>query len=267
MYLGPLDSRGFSQLLWEVVANSVDQFLAGDCREIHVEFMSDGSIAIEDDGLGFPIKEIDGIPLVELACTSPHYTPTLDGHAPHEHITPFGVGIFVVNALSAWMRIDIYRDGHQYSIGFAKGVTTSPLTVAGKTKRTGTRVVFSPDLTVLPAFRVDMEAFSARLQELSFLLPGLSLTLRDHRVQVFHHPEGLRAFAEKRPGHFGEMILPTFEVDDSINGIRVEVAASWWTATSCTIESFANVQRTTGGGTHVRGLRKGLAKAMRKAGS
>src|SRR5688572_14247344 len=98
-------------MIWELLANSLDQHLAGHCHSISIEIREDGGIAVEDDGQGFPVHPVDDGPFAEHAFTSLHRTPTLDGHAPHIHVGVYGIGVVVVNACSSWMEFETWRDG------------------------------------------------------------------------------------------------------------------------------------------------------------
>src|SRR5262245_18633865 len=110
MYIGDsADGSGLAHLVWELVANSLDQHLAGRCSWVEVVLQQDGSVVVEDDGPGIPLVDADGLPFAEIALTRFHTRPTFDGHAPHEHIGRYGVGLFVVNALSSHLTLDVLR--------------------------------------------------------------------------------------------------------------------------------------------------------------
>lgn len=265
MYIGDVyDGSGLTHLVWELVANSLDQCLAGRCNRIDVIIEQDGSVVVEDDGPGIPIAEIDGRPFVEVALTQHHTTPTFDGHAPHEHIGRYGVGLFVLNALSSRMIIDIFRDGFHYNQKFARGIAVSRLEKVAPTSRTGTRVSLLPDPAIFSDPWFNAGTIAARLRELAWLLPTVTLTFTDRREHVFHEPRGLKVFLERtRPGH--SPIGGTLLVNKLVGMIRVEAAIQWLPRQWTKIESFANVERTTDGGTHVQGLLDGLARALRVA--
>lgn len=122
MYIGDVtDGSGLTHLGWELVANSLDQHLAGRCTRVDVVLHHDGSVVVDDDGPGIPISDIDGRPFAEVALTRFHTTPTFDGHAPHEHVGRYGVGLFVLNALSSRLALDVFRDGFHYTQRLERG--------------------------------------------------------------------------------------------------------------------------------------------------
>ena len=263
MYVGDThDGSGLRHMVWEAVANALDEHLAGRCTRISVEIGADGSLTVEDNGRGMPLHEVEGVTFAERALTSFHRTPTMDGHAPHEHLGLKGVGIFVVCALSRQFELHIYRDGVHFVQRFQRGVACSKLENHGTSVQTGTRVTFVPDCEIFTDTWVDPGPIVTRLRELSFLLPKLSFHFRDLRQHVFHEPNGLLAYVEaaspKAP-------LTTFTASGEVWKINVEVVARWADHPWSRIESFANVERTTDGGTHVRGLLLGLAIGLKQA--
>lgn len=265
MYVGSVyDDSGLTHMVWEVVANSLDQHLAGRCARIDVIIEPDGSVSIEDDGPGIPIHPIEGGLFAEVALTRLHATPTFDGHAPHEHVGLRGVGLFAVNALSSWLVLDVHRGGHHHRQRFERGYAKSPLEVVEPSARTGTRLSFLPYPTIFERPWLHPGTLVERLRELAWLLPALTLSFEDRRNHVFHAPRGLRAYLEHaRKG--ATAIGDALSIDETVGAIRVEVAAEWlvhpWAAVG--VESYANIERTTEGGTHVRGLLDGLAAGLR----
>lgn len=250
MYIGDTrDGSGLWHMVWEVVANAIDEHLAGYCARISVEIGADGSLTLEDDGRGMPVHEIEGVTFAERAMTSLHKTPTMDGHRPHEHVGVMGVGVFVVCALSRELELHIYREGRHLSQRFQRGIAISRLEDHGAASVTGTRVTFVPDSSIFRDIWIDPGPIAARLRELSFLLPNLVLQFRDLRHHVFHQPMGLLAHvAAVAP----DAVLDTFGASGEVSKIRVEVAARWEDHPWSQIESFANVERTTDGGMAVR---------------
>ena len=263
MYVGETnDGDGLAHLVWELVSNAVDEHLAGRCSRVAVEIEDDGTFAVLDDGRGIPVEEIDGVPFAERALTMFHDTATMDGHAPHEHIGLFGVGLVAVNALSTWLIVDSYREGIHYTQRFERGRPASKLASVGKTSRSGTRIRFLPDADIFDHPPLDPGRLFARLQELSFLLPGLRLEFRDLRPHAFIQPRGMAAYVETRAGQHLFETLP-FVINTGVDDIWLEAAATWTDRPWTTVDSFANVHRTTNGGTHVRGLFLGLVGAVK----
>jgi DNA gyrase subunit B len=266
MYVG--DTRDGSALLcmtWEVVSNALDQHLAGHCTQIRLELLPDGAITVDDDGLGFPLHDCNGVSFAEMALTTLHGTATLDGHAPHEHVGLRGIGLFPVCALSSSLQLDVFREGRHFSQRFERGVAVSALREIDTANRTGTRLTFVPDSAIFPNTWIDSEPLSRRLREMSYLLPALTLRFTDHREHQLHEPRGLLAYVEVAAPDHDDLALPTFLAAELVGEIRVEVAVKWQRAPGCWIESFANIERTTDGGTHVRGLILGLAEGLRRA--
>jgi DNA gyrase subunit B len=266
MYVGDTDGgSGLLNMIWEVVSNALDQHLAGHCTQILVELSAEGAITVEDDGSGFPLHDCDGLSFAEKALTTRHDTATLDGHAPHEHVGQGGAGLFPVCALSSWLELDVFRGGRHFSQRFERGLAVSRLRDVEAASRTGTRVTFAPDPTIFRSAWIDAGTLRGRLEEMSYLLPGLALRFTDRREHRLFEPRGLLAYVEAQaPGRHGER-SPTFSAASTVGKIRVELAARWTRNDGSSIESFANVARTTDGGTHVRGLVLGLADGFKRA--
>ena len=263
MYIGnTTDGSGLLHMVWELLANSLDEHLAGHCSRISVEISANGSITVEDDGRGIPVMEMNGVSFTEKAFTSFHNTPTMDGHAPHEHVGLHGVGAFVVCALSRSLEVNSFRDGWHFSQQFERGLAVSKLQKIEPATSTGTSVTFTPDSAIFTNAWIDPGRIASRLREISFLVPRLTLNFRDLRQHVFHEPKGLVAHVERTSS---ESCLATFSTFGELAKIRVEVAARWASYPWSQIESYANVERTTDGGTHVRGLLQGLSAGLKRA--
>lgn len=265
MFVGDVsDGSGLGHLVWELVANSLDQHLAGRCHRIDVVLQDDGSAYVEDDGPGIALFDVDGQPFAEVALTRFHATPTLDGHAPHEHVGLHGAGIFVVNAVSSRLTLDVFREGGHYTQQYERGFAVSRLVQADVSTRTGTRISFQPDPAIFSDPWFNAGAISARLRELAWLMPSLTLTFQDRREHVFCEPRGLSVFLERTRMALAPIGNPLF-VDQIVGEIRVEAAIEWRQCRWSTVESYANIERTTEGGTHVHGLVEGLAAGLREA--
>lgn len=265
MYIGDIaDGSGLAHMVWELVANSLDQHVAGRCNRIDVLLEQDGSVVVEDDGPGIPLVDAAGRPFAEIALTRFHATPTFDGHAPHEHVGHHGVGLFPLNALSSRLILDVFTDGFHHTQRFERGLAVSRLEKVGPTTRTGTRISLRPDPAIFSDCWFNAGTISARLRELACLLPALTLTFQDRREHVFHEPRGLIVFlARTRRG-----LAPvggTLVVDQLVGEIRVEAAVEWLPSRWSTVESYASIERTTEGGTHAQGLVEGLVGGLRDA--
>jgi DNA gyrase subunit B len=264
MYVGDTtDGAGLMHMLWEVVANSLDEHLAGRCTTVRVEL--DGrAITVEDDGRGIPLEPINGVPFAQQALTSFHDTPTLDGHTPHEHIGKVGLGLFPICALSSELRPTVRRGGRCFSQQFSRGIATSILRDDGPTNNRGTRITFVPDDSIFKVARLDGVRVAERLHELAFLLPKLTLSLRDERLQTFSEPEGLLSLVKSKVS-LDLRERPTLLATKTFGQINVEVAAIWSSGGAARVDSFANIERTTDGGTHVNGFRSGLLAGLKRA--
>ena len=267
MYIGDIrNGSGLVHMLWEVVANALDEHLAGHCDRIAIEVAEDGAISVEDNGRGIRLDAVDGVSFAEKALTSFHTGPTLDGHAPHEHIGTRGVGLFAVCALSAWLELQVDRDGQRWRQRFERGLAVSALQAIGSTETTGTRIVFVPDPEIFAGKWLNPGPVLARIEEMSYLFPRLTLGFEDRRRHAFHRPDGLASYV-RASGMFCGKELPAamFLFASSAESILVEVAATWYAFPGRSLASFANVMRTTDGGTHVDGLLRGLASGVRMA--
>ncbi|MCA9632000.1 MAG: ATP-binding protein, partial [Myxococcales bacterium] len=250
----------------EVVANAVDEVLAGRCSRIDVTIEADGAVTVEDDGGGMRTDIVDGMAFPELAFTTLHHTATLDGHAPHEHVGLHGVGLCAVSALSQYVTFETWRDGSRFRQRFERGRPVSKLERVGATELTGTRVTFRPDADIFSLTLFDAERIRKRLEEFAYLLPELTLTLKDRRELQFHHPRGLVAWVEAQLRDDPDVATSRpFYLCEEHEDVIVEVAANWGSQSRSAIESFANINRTTSGGAHVRGLLLGLVAGVRAA--
>jgi len=264
MYIGDTrDGLGLMHMLWEVVANSLDEHLAGRCSTVNVE-LEGRAVTVEDDGRGIPLEPINGVPFAQQALTSFHDTPTLDGHAPHEHIGKVGLGLFPICALSSELRLVVRRDGRCFSQQFSRGVATSILRDDGPTSSRGTKITFVPDDSIFKVARLDAARVAERLHELAFLLPKLTLSLRDEHLQTFSEPEGLLSLVKSKvPLELREG--STLLASKTFGQINVELAGIWSSDGAARVDSFANIERTSDGGTHVDGFRSGLLAGLKRA--
>ena len=217
MYIGDTTLRGLHHLVYEIVANSVDEALAGRCDQIDVVLNKDGSVTVTDDGSGIPvgIHPKQGIPTVEVVHTILHAGGKFGGGAYSVSGGLHGVGASVVNALSDTMTVQVKREGHIYQIGFTKGVTTEPLHVIGDCdpSDTGTRTTFIPDNTIFPDIKFDFDTMITRYREMAFLNREVTIDLHDNRSDEpndvhLHYDGGIITFVEYLNRH-KEKINPT----------------------------------------------------------
>lgn len=275
MYIGDTTTRGLHHLIYEIVANSVDEALAGRCDSIKVTLQADGSVEVVDDGSGIPvgIHPKMGIPTVEVVHTILHAGGKFGGGAYSISGGLHGVGASVVNALSEWMDVYVKRDGQIHYIRFERGKTVKQLTVIGTCpiNETGTRTVFKPDTEIFPDTNFDFDLMLTRYREMAFLNKEVTLLLRDARhvtaeqgpiEKNLHYDGGIISFVEylnkKKDCLHSEPIYIARAEDD----IFVEVAMQYNTSYVENVYSYANNIATVEGGTHLTGFRSALTKVI-----
>ena len=271
MYIGDTTLRGLHHLVYEIVANSVDEALAGRCDKIDVVLNKDGSVTVTDDGSGIPvgIHPKQGIPTVEVVHTILHAGGKFGGGAYSVSGGLHGVGASVVNALSDTMTVQVKREGHIYQIGFTKGVTTEPLHIVGDcdVEDTGTRTTFIPDNTIFPDITFDFDTMITRYREMAFLNREVTIDLHDNRGDEvkdvhLHYDGGIITFVEYLNRH-KEKINPTpIYMATKVDDCFVEIAMQYNDSYQETVYSYANNIATTEGGTHLTGFRAALTRVI-----
>jgi DNA gyrase subunit B len=280
MYIGDTYDRGFHHLLWEVVDNSIDEALAGYCKNVLVRLGADGSATVVDDGRGIPVDHhpTEGMSTLRVVLEKLHAGGKFDKKTYTMSGGLHGVGITVVNALSEWMEVEIYRGGQRHHISYAKGHLTQDVRVLGRAEpadRTGTTVVFRPDRTIFKTIEgFSYQRVAARLRDLAFLMGsrGITITLEDERSnqkEVFEFPEGLVAFVKHvndgREVVHTEVFHFVKEVKSEENPeqkYRIEVALQYNTDYSEYIHTFVNNINTLGGGTHLSGFKTAVTRSI-----
>ena len=259
MYIGDTsDTTGLHQLLWEVLANSLDEHLAGHCHHIRVTLHADDSVEVVDDGRGIAPERLRRL------CTTLHTTGTADAHTPHVHVGRGGAGLAVVNFLSAWFELEVHHGGARWTQRFGRGRPVTRLCRLGPTRRTGTRVRLLPDPSIFHTTELLHDHIKARLSELAALGPGLVLDLHDlrRRRSRLASTDGLLDLLHARLRHH-DPPPPSLRLRDRTPTVALDVAIAF-TAPHHRIDitSFVNLQPTPGGGSHVRALLKGLRRAL-----
>ena len=273
MYIGTTDVKGLHHLVWEIVDNSIDESLAGYCNNIEIVINKDNSITVKDDGRGIPteIHPKTKISTVETVYTVLHAGGKFGGGGYKVSGGLHGVGASVVNALSKWLEVKVYKNGEVYYIKFQNGGhTVEPLHVIDKcsANRTGTTVTFKPDPDIFDTDIYDYDTLKIRIRELAFLNRGLSLTLRDDRDmedttgETFLYEGGISEYVkfinkEKTPVH--EDIIHFQGEED---GVFFEVAMQYNTSYNDNIYSFVNNINTHDGGTHEEGVKRALTRVI-----
>ena len=203
MYIGSTSIRGLHHLVYEIVDNSVDEALAGYCTEINVTINADNSITVVDNGRGIPvgINHKAGLPAVQVVFTILHAGGKFGGGGYKVSGGLHGVGASVVNALSEWLEVEIYKDGKIYKQRYERGKVMYPLKVIGDTQRQGTKVTFLPDKLMFEETVYDYDTLRQRLREMAFLTKGLKITLTDMRLEEpktreFHYEGGIKEYVQ-----------------------------------------------------------------------
>ncbi|MDD3197184.1 MAG: ATP-binding protein, partial [Eubacteriales bacterium] len=269
MYIGDTSSRGLHHLIYEIVANSVDEALAGRCDTINVTVNADNSITVIDNGSGIPIglHPKVGIPTVEVVHTILHAGGKFGGGAYSVSGGLHGVGASVVNALSEWMEVTVYRDGKAYQIKFERGVTVFPLTEIGESDITGTKTVFKPDSQIFESLELDFNLMLSRYREMAFLNKEITINLCDDRQEPpvnknLHYDGGIISFVEYLNKHREVLHKVPIYISSKFNDSFVEVAIQYNDSYTENVYSYANNIATIEGGTHLTGFRSALTKVI-----
>ena len=272
MYIGDTTQRGLHHLIYEIVANSVDEALAGRCDNIWVTLNKDGSVTVKDDGSGIPvgIHPKMGIPTVEVVHTILHAGGKFGGGAYSISGGLHGVGASVVNALSEWMDVSVRRDGKIYQISFARGITEKPLRIVGTTdyEDSGTTTQFLPDKEIFPDITFDFPAMITRYREMAFLNKEVRIDLVDDRDDevpqhvLLHYEGGIIAFVEYMNRKKQVLHEPPVYIASRQGDSFVEMALQYNTSYVESVYSYANNIATIEGGTHLTGFKSALTKVV-----
>ncbi len=270
MYIGSTSSRGLHHLVYEIVDNSVDEALAGYCTEIDVQINSDNSITVKDNGRGIPvgINEKAGKPAVEVVFTILHAGGKFGGGGYKVSGGLHGVGASVVNALSEWLEVTVYREGKIHRQRYERGHVMYPLKVVGECPedKTGTEVTFLPDKEIFEETVYDYDVLKHRLREMAFLTKNIRIILRDDREdkkeRTFHYEGGIKEFVT----YLNKGKQPLYDDVIYCEGIKdnvlVEVAMQHNDSYTENAYGFVNNINTPEGGTHVEGFKRALTKTF-----
>jgi len=274
MYIGDVNEKGLHHLVYEVVDNSIDEALAGYCRNIEVIINEDNSITVTDDGRGIPTDyhEKEQKSALEVVLTVLHAGGKFDKDSYKVSGGLHGVGVSCVNALSIYLKAEIHRDGKIWVQEFSQGKPLGDIRIEGESDKTGTIITFKPDDSIFLVTTYKYEILAARLRELSFLNAGLILDLVDKRQvdeegnfkkEHFYSEEGLKEFVEYLDGVREKLIDETIHISTEKNDVPVEIALHYNTSFSENIHSYVNNINTIEGGTHLTGFRRGLTRTLK----
>ena len=281
MYIGSTGERGLHHLVYEVVDNSVDEALAGRCDTIDIVLQRDGGIRVTDNGRGIPVDmhPVEKRPAVEVVLTVLHAGGKFGGGGYSVSGGLHGVGVSVVNALSTTLRVDIRRDGYNWTQTYKLGVPQADLERLEPTEETGTTVTFWPSEEIFETTEYSFETLSTRFREMAFLNKGLTISLRDERVGhvdengdpvhiTYKYDGGITDFVRHLNSTKGttHKSIIDFEAEDTSAKISLEVAMQWNAGFSESVYTFANTINTQEGGTHEEGFRASLTTLVNKFG-
>ena len=269
MYIGDRGVGGLHHLVYEVLDNSIDEALAGCCDTITIRIQADGSCSVEDNGRGIPVemhKEAK-VSALEVVLTTLHAGGKFDSDSYKVAGGLHGVGVSVVNALSEWLEVDVYRDGQHHHFECKRGKRCSPVALIGTSNKRGTKVTFKPDDEIFGDLEFSYDTLLKRIREMAYLNAGLKITFRDDRTdkkEVFQFNEGLRAFIKHL--NEGKNLLHDDVIymakDDPETKMTCEVAMQYNDGYNDNVLVFANNIRNIDGGTHLSGFRTAMTRTM-----
>lgn len=269
MYIGSTSARGLHHLVYEIVDNSIDEALAGHCKNINVFIGADNTIKVIDDGRGMPVDQHPKLkkPAVEVIHTVLHAGGKFGGGGYKVSGGLHGVGASVVNALSEWMIVQVKRDGKIYQVEFNRGKTIGEMKIIGETDERGSETVFKPDFQIFEELIFDYQTLEHRLKELAFLNKGIRISLTDEREDskkksLFFYEGGIREFV----GYLNKNRTPIHDTilyyETVVEGNAVEISMQYTDGYSENIYTFANNISTHEGGTHLSGFKSALTRVV-----
>ena len=274
MYIGDIGVKGLHHLVYEVVDNSIDEALAGHCKNITVTINENNSITVKDDGRGIPtgIHPKLGVSALQVVMTVLHAGGKFDKDTYKVSGGLHGVGVSCVNALSDPLIAEVHRDGKITRQEFRKGIPVAPAAEIGDTTYRGTIVTFQPDLSIFTHGEYNFATLANRMRELGFLNKGIHITLIDNRnrdennephTEAFYSTGGLKEFVQYIDGGKEKLMDDVIHIEGEKGGIPVEVAMLYNNSYSESIQSYVNNINTHEGGTHLAGFRRGLTRTLK----
>ncbi len=269
MYIGSTGTKGLHHLVWEVVDNSIDEFLAGYGDAINVFINKDGSITVEDEGRGIPVDKhhSNGLPALEIIMTTLHAGGKFNNQSYSFSGGLHGVGVSVVNALSEWLEIRTCWQGNEYIQRYKQGKKDSTITKVGPCDKSGTKITFMPDSSIFTTMTYNFDTLSGRLQESAFLNKGLSLSLKDKRNNdnkkvTYSYDGGIEEFIEHLNQHHSCLHEKIVYFEHQNKNYQFEIAFQYNENSNERIFSYANNIKTDEGGYHVTGFKTALTRAI-----
>jgi len=270
MYIGSTDVHGLHHMIYEVVDNSIDEAMADHCENVTITIAKEGHVTVEDDGRGIPvdIHPTQKRPAVEVVMTTLHAGGKFDHDSYKVSGGLHGVGVSVVNALSEWLEVEIFRDGKTYTQRYKEGIPETELTSKkqeGKKKRRGTRVTFLPDAKIFSEDKYSFDTLSQRFRELAFLNRGITIRFSDERSgksHEFKYSGGIVSFVKWINQNRKTLHSPPIYINETREGTDVEIAIQYNDTYMEKIFCFANNINTMDGGTHLVGFRSALTRTL-----
>ncbi|TFH38166.1 MAG: DNA topoisomerase (ATP-hydrolyzing) subunit B [Anaerolineales bacterium] len=269
MYVGGTDVKALHHLVYEVVDNSIDEALAGACKQIDITIHPDSSVTVEDDGRGIPVDlhPEKKLPALEIVMTTLHAGAKFGGDGYKVSGGLHGVGVSAVNALSEWCEVEVKRDGKVHFQRYERGAPTGPVEVIGKADKaeSGTKTTYIYDKSIFTGeLDYRYETLVQRFREMAFVTRGVTIHLldeRDGREISFHFEGGITSFVSYLNRN-REVLHPVVWVDKEVDGTGIEVAMQFTDAYAESVYSFANTINTVDGGTHMTGLRAAITRTI-----
>jgi DNA gyrase subunit B len=267
MYIGNTGPEGLHHLVYEVVDNSIDEALAEYCDLIDIRLLSDDSVVVLDNGRGIPVDmhETENMPALEVVMTKLHAGGKFDNKTYRVAGGLHGVGVSVVNALSEYLEVEVFRDGKIYYQSYKRGQTINKLEIKGDTKRRGTKIHFMPDKQIFETVSFDFDTLAKRMRELSFLTKGLKIRISDEntgRKKDFIYKGGIKSFVEYLNKNRESLHRKPIYISGEKNGVFIDIALQYNNSYKENLFTFANNINTREGGTHLSGFKSALTRSI-----